>query len=323
MRFSLNHLRLIAVVLLVGASPSLAQSVSSGEMFDPAIAVKEIVYTRDACGILEQQHTAIWAEVEGKGYCLRYYAAGLKSGHNDIAALWLHGDIMGAHESPPTKRLSGLGVDAMIEQEKRLSVRHDVPFIFMGRPGSYGSAGRHYTMRERRIEADIVEAAIDGIKKRYGIEKWALGGHSGGGILVSEMLNHRKDLTCAVMSSASGAFRAYLATYNSPDTNNPIVLDPIASLTSIPKDAKRRIFDVYDPRDSNVKLSVHQEYDKALKAQQVEVELVSLEKALGPEYHDMVDFGETALGMCASGAGSATIFNTLKQMPDQQKRKTN
>jgi len=150
-----------------------------------------------------------------------------------------------------------------------------------------------------------------------------LGGHSGGGILVAEMLNHRDDLSCAILSSASGAFRAYLATYDSPDTNNPVVLDPIASLKAIAKDPNRRIFDVYDPRDTNVKLAVHEEYDNALKAQNVEVQVVSLPKALASEYHDMVDFGETALGMCASGKDTVAITDALKQMPNQQKRQTN
>jgi pimeloyl-ACP methyl ester carboxylesterase len=211
----------------------------------------------------------------------------------------------------------------MVEQEKKLSAWHGVPFIIMGRSGSYGSAGRHYTMRERRIEADIVEAGIDALKTRYGVTKWALGGHSGGGILTAEMLNTRTDLACAIMSSASGAFRAYLATHDSPDTNNPVVLDPIASVKNIPKDAHRRVFDIYDPRDKNVKLPVHKEYDRALEAQQVQVEVIALEKAFGPEYHDMVNFGEMALGWCAAGKDTATIINMLAQMPNQIERKTN
>lgn len=318
----LKHALALAV-FTSSTSFAFSQSVSNGEMFDPDAAAKGITYSREACADLEKQNTAVWIEAAGDHYCLRYFAANLKPDHNPIAALWLHGDIMGAHESPPNKRLKGLGVDAMIKQEERLSERFEVPFIFLGRPGSYGSAGRHYTMRERQIEADIVTAGIDALKKKYGIARWSMGGHSGGGILVAEMLNHRTDIQCAILSSASGAFRDYLATYNSPDTNNPIVLDPIASLNSVPRDEQRRVFDVFDPRDTNVKFAVHQKYDDALKRHGVKAEVLSLEKALAPEYHDMVDYGETATGMCAADKTDADIIKALKEMPSQESRKTN
>jgi len=314
----------LALAIFAASTPfAFSQSVPNGEMFDPEIAAKGITYSREACADLEKRETAVWVETGGTYYCLRYYAAGLRAGNNPIAALWLHGDIMGAHESPPNKRLKGLGVDAMIEQEQKLSKRFGVPFIFLGRPGSYASAGRHYTMRERKIEADIVTSGIDALKKKYGIEKWAFGGHSGGGVLVAEMLDHRSDIACAVISSAPGAFRDYLATYNSPDTNNPVVLDPIASIKTIPADSKRRIFVLADPRDTNVKFAVHQRYIDALKSQQVSVKFLALEKALEPDFHDMVDVAETTMGKCAAGEPDNAIIKVVSEMPSQKKRKTN
>ncbi len=312
-----------AAFATAGASQSFSQSITSGEMFDPEAAAKGITYSHEACSILEKQNTAIEVSSGGVNYCLRYYAAGLKEGHNDVAALWLHGDIMGSHESPPNKRLKGLGVEKMIDQEQQLSKRFQVPFIFLGRLGSYGSAGRHYTMRERQIEADIVAAGIDALKKKFGIKTFSFGGHSGGGVLVAELLNHRDDIQCAIISSAPGAFRDYLATYKSPDTTNPIVLDPIASTSAIPNHAGSRVFVLADPRDNNVKFSLHQRYIDALKHQGISVEFISLEKALGPEFHDMVDFAETATGMCAAEASTDSIVKTLHEMPVQGERKTN
>lgn len=310
-------------VLAASTSSAFSQSISNGEMFDPEIAAKGITYSRETCADPEKQETAVWVETGGASYCLRYYAAGLKAGRNPIAALWLHGDIMGAHESPPNKRLKGLGVDAMIEQEQKLSKRFGIPFIFFGRPGSYASAGRHYTMRERNVEADIVTAGVDALKKKYGIEKWAFGGHSGGGVLVADMLNHRSDIACAVISSAPGAFRDYLATYDSPDTNNPVVLNPIASVKTIPTDPKRRVFVLADPRDTNVKFAVHQRYIDALESQHVSVQFLPLEKALAPDFHDMIDVAETTMGKCATGEPDAAIIKVVQDMPSQEKRKTN
>lgn len=181
-------------------------------MFDPAAAVGGVTISRDACTAYEKQESAVWVTIGNTGYCLRYYAAGLKSapGSNPIVAGWLHGDIMGRHEVAATKHMGGLGVDAMIDQETELSQRFGVPFIFLARPGSYGSAGRHFTMRSRIVEADLVNAEIDALKARYGIQSWALGGHSGGGTLTAEMLARRNDIRCAVISSGAAAFRDYL-----------------------------------------------------------------------------------------------------------------
>ncbi|WP_145167300.1 hypothetical protein [Rhizobium sp. SJZ105] len=72
-----------------------------------------------------------------------------------------------------------------------------------------------------------------------------------------------------------------------------------------------------------MKFAVHQRYIGALKGQGVSVQFLSLEKALGPDFHDMVDAAETATEMCAAGKSDSDIVKTLNEMPSQEKRKTN
>lgn len=107
-----------------------------------------------------------------------YYSAGFKlnSEANPIAAIWMNGDVLGSHGDNADKRQSGFGTMEMVDLEQRLSHRYAVPSVYLGRPGTYGSAGKHFDMRGRPIEAEFVNAALDGIKQRYHIQTLALGG---------------------------------------------------------------------------------------------------------------------------------------------------
>jgi hypothetical protein len=315
-------------LLMSGVAPALAQSQPSSEMFDPEQVVRGITITREACAEFEKLETAIWVDVAGVGACLRYYAAGLRAapGPNPIVAAWMHGDLTGPDGKNADKHQKGLGVAAMIEQERRLSERYGVPFIFLARPGGYGSSGWHWKIRHRWQEAAFVEAQLDGLKKRYGIQEWALGGHSGGGTLTAEMLGRRQDIRCASISAGAGAFRAALVALGSKKaqtTSHPEWFDPSRLIDKMQVRPGQRIFGVGDPRDASVPFSAQQLYFKALAEKGHAAWLVGLERAPGPAHHSMVDYGETALGLCAQGASTDSILEMLNSMPDQSSRISN
>ncbi|WP_337268820.1 alpha/beta hydrolase [Oryzifoliimicrobium ureilyticus] len=308
--------------LLLMAGNAFGQSVKSGEMFDPAAAAGDIKIGYEACLALERQNSGIMVRIDGTGYCIRYYAAGLRTDDkNPIAAVWLHGDIMGPHERPATKHLAGVGVNQIIDQEAALFARFKVPYIFIARPGSYGSAGRHHHMRHTTLEARIVSATLDALKRKYHIERLALGGHSGGGMLVAEFLNHRKDLACAVISSAPAGGRGF--TRQNKRAGDPQIIDPISKTSALKPDPARRIFVLADPRDTNVRFALQQPYVDALKKAGQDVTFLPLEKAPPPEYHDLMDAAETATGLCAAGKPTSEIVDTLKALPQQAPRQIN
>ena len=317
---------LAASLTAIVASTSLAQSIPEKEPFDPVAVVKGISISKSGCTALEEKETAIWVEAAGQKACLRYYATGLKSapGPNKVAAIWLNGDVLGPHGNDASKRLSGFGPTEMVALEQKLSDRFGVPSIFLGRPGTYGSSGKHFTIRGRPVEAALVNAALDGLKKRYGIQSWALGGHSGGGTLVAEMLARRNDLRCATISSGASAYRAYLQARGLIKPGSPLTrFDPYTSLNSVPSDPKRRIFVIGDPREKNVPFSAQRLYYDGLVAHGHAALLIPLERATDARHHDLVDFGETANEMCAAGSGTDKIIETLKAMPEQPPRLTN
>ena len=317
----------LAAILVAGwASVASAQSVPEAVPFDPAAVVAGIEIGRSDCARLEASETAIWVAAGGVGACLRYYAAGLvpAPGPNPIASLWLNGDVLGPRGENAEKRQKGFGPTEMVAQERRLAARFGVPSIFLGRPGTYGSGGRHHSMRGRPIEAKLVDAAIDGLARRYGIRAWSLAGHSGGGTLVAELLARRRALRCAVLSSGASAHRAYLEARGLIGPGEVSTrFDPSASLDRVPADANRRIFVIGDPRETNVPFSSQKLYFDGLVARGHMATLVPLEKATDARHHDLVDFAETASGLCATGVPTEAIVSTLVAMPEQPSRRTN
>ncbi|QCO17723.1 alpha/beta hydrolase (plasmid) [Azospirillum brasilense] len=322
-----------AIAILAGlvlampmATDAQAQSQPSAERFSNTVVAEGVTITREACATLEAQETAAWVEVDGRGECLRYYAAGLRPapGPNPIAAAWMHGDIMG---SKPTSvgHQEGLGVAAMIDQERALAERFGIPFLFLARPGAYGSSGRFWTTRHTPREAALMNVLLDTLKARYGVTDWALGGHSAGGTLTAEFLARRNDLRCAVISSGAPAYRAYLEARGLQRVlaRPQGWFDPADSLDRIPRAPKRRVFVIGDPRETNIPFDTQRGYYDALTARGHAAWLVPLERAPAPRRHNLVDFGETALGLCGSGADTGRILATLKAMPDQRDRISN
>lgn len=318
--------RSLALLCLLGSCAAFAQSRPNDESFSNAIVATGRTLTRQACAVLEAQETASWVVVDGKGECLRYYAAGLAAapGPNPTVAAWMHGDIMGSKPSQIGHQ-EGLSVATMIDQERALSARFGVPFLFLARPGAYGSTGRFWDLRHTPREAALMNAHLDILKKRYGIAAWSLGGHSAGGTLTAQFLAIRSDIRCAVVSSGAPAYRAYLEAHSAKArlAKPESWFDPYDLLDRIPADRNRRIFVIGDPRETNVLFRVQKLYFDGLAKRGHAAWLVPLERAPAPRFHSLVDFGETATGLCAQGKATADLLDTLRAMPDQPQRISN
>jgi hypothetical protein len=316
----------LAIVVLASAGPALSQSRPEPGPFDPAAVVAGIRIDRPACRAFERDETAVWVEAGGRGSCLRYYAAGLAAApaRNPVVMLWLNGDVLGPNGDNADKRQKGFGPVEMVDLERRLSARFGVPSVFLARPGTYGSAGKHHALRGRPLEADRVAAAIAVLKARYRVDAWALAGHSGGATLAAEMLARRDDLRCVVLSSGASAYRAYLEARGLLRPGATLTrFDPSASLDRIRPDRDRRIFVIGDPRETNVPFATQALYFDGLVARGHAARLVPLARATDARHHDLVDYAETANGLCATGADAGRIVKTLEAMPTPPARLSN
>lgn len=330
-RQAARHATIAAIVwgaaLFAAATQGVrAQSIPEPRNFDPAAVVAGIAIDRPTCAALERAETALWVEVDGRGSCLRYYAAGLAAAPrpNPIAMLWLNGDVLGPKGNDADKRQKGFGPVEMVALERRLSSRFGVPSLFLARPGTYGSAGKHYAVRGRPLEARLVAAAIDALKRRYHVDAWALAGHSGGGTLAAQMLAERDDLRCVVLSSGASAYRAYAEARGLLKPGAPLPrFDPYAALDRIKPAPSRRIFVIGDPRETNVPFTTQTLYFQGLVARGHAARLIPLSRAIDARHHDLVDYAETANGLCATGASTDAIVTTLTSMPAPSPRLSN
>src|SRR6202043_970063 len=72
--------------------------------------------------------------------------------------------------------------------------------IYLGRIGVDGTSGNHMS-RKTLLELELMNAALDAIKQRYGFEGFHLAGQSGGSKIVAGLIGLRRDVACAVLGS--------------------------------------------------------------------------------------------------------------------------
>jgi pimeloyl-ACP methyl ester carboxylesterase len=255
----------------------------------------------------------VWVQHRAGSECIRYFPSSNVAGASE-AALFFHGDLLEGRLV-----LSGAYRDnrasVLRAQADTLARLNGVPYIFVGRPGAYGSSGRH-TERRRLKEYLSLNAAADAIRARYGLERIHLGGQSGGAASVGALLTlGRTDVGCAVASS--GVFDALARARETAQEAGRAwggcdvhgVCDPYNvtdHVDGVAKSAQRRIFIIGDPTDSNTRFKFQRAFADKLKAAGHEVTLIEAQ-GRGPKHHGLAHMANRALGWCHAGYDSARI----------------
>jgi pimeloyl-ACP methyl ester carboxylesterase len=257
-----------------------------------------------------QASESVWVVKDGRGDCIRYYSSGLKE-ENAIALVFFHGDIMPA-------RRGGLPGASDREQEglrsrmSEVSHRFGVPAIFVARPGVYGSSGNHGERRRPR-EVDLMNLALDELRKRHGIEKFALAGQSSGGHLVGAMLANRSDIKCAAMASGVVAVRARATAHgwSADATGYRDFYDPIDHVDEIAESPDLTIFVIGDEKDSNVPFRTQKMYFDKLIKRGLNAHLVRA-KGSGRQHHGLAHCGIRIAGLCAQNRDATDTINVVR-----------
>lgn len=189
---------------------------------------------------------AIWSPVNSNlAECIKYWSYGLTA-NTGRAIVFLHGD-----ESPISQGYSKLSGEQMSRFAMEWSRRLKAPYIYIARPGVYGSSGDH-SRRRLLEESQVISSTLDGLKKKYGIEEFVIAGQSGGGHMTTSLLTLRDDIVCAIPTSAPSSPRIrYLKMGRSRDTTSLPSYEPTENFNNpIHKDL--RVIILGDPKDSNV-----------------------------------------------------------------------
>jgi pimeloyl-ACP methyl ester carboxylesterase len=259
-----------------------------------------------------QTSDGIWVVKDRRGDCIRYYSHGLKD-ENPVVLVVFHGDLMAQNGSRRTLHGYSDNKPEILRSDMRaISNRFGVPAIFVARPGVYGSSGDH-SERRRKREVDLMNLALDELRKRHNIEKFAMAGQSGGGHIVGAMLANRSDIKCAAMSSGVVAVRARVAAkgWTADATGFRDFYDPIDYVDNISKDPDLKIFVVGDERDSNVPFTTQKMYFDKLIKRGLKARLVKANGS-GPEHHGLAHCGIGIAGLCARNGDAAELTHIVR-----------
>lgn len=255
-------------------------------------------------------HT-VWVTVAGRGDCIRYYPAGLKAGGNPEVLVYIHGDRLdNGGLQRPMQVLGGYAKDSPAKLERDVANwagQANRPFLFLARPGAYGSSGEHFKRRQPR-EVALVDAALDAMKRKHGIGVYHITGQSGGGHMTAALLSRRQDIGCAAIASGNVAVmkRARESGCSTDVTGYANPYDPADHLAGIPRDNGLRIFVLSDPADRAVSFTSQRYFvDQARQAGIPLTHIVTM--AGGATRHDLAPKGRVVLRRCAAGVAAEKI----------------
>jgi pimeloyl-ACP methyl ester carboxylesterase len=248
----------------------------------------------------------LWVQpVEGPA-CIRYFASSDLDGAS-TAIVQFSGDRDTVMNQVPT-RIPGNTEPLRTLDAQRNRDRAGVPWVFMARPGTYGSSGDHRRRREP-VEFHALDAALDALMQRHRLQRIVILGHSGGATAGAALLTlGRTRVTCAVLTSGAYGLleRARLKGMSkdgrTDTTGSTEFYDPLDHVDGIARDPARRIVMIGNRDDRNTPFALQQRFADAVARAGHRIELRT-HAAEPPEYHDLTDrIGLTTASLCAREA---------------------
>ncbi len=225
----------------------------------------------------------------------------------ETAIVFIDGDV-------PDRELNATGEQRMRgtyqAMTETLSARFATPLLVLARPGVLGSSGSH-SAGGRRDDTIVVNAALDELKRKYGIRRLIMVGQSGGSRMIAQLLVlGRSDIVCGVMGS--GAYDLPRVVGGGTVTTNIFgqaarrYLIPMRHAEDVASQRDRRLFVVGDPRDRRTPFDEQKAWAVKLNALGHHAVLVESENK-DDEHHGASRASLDAAGLCAQGKPDAEI----------------
>ncbi|MBB3638769.1 alpha/beta hydrolase family protein [Variovorax atrisoli] len=234
----------------------------------------------------------LWVQAAEGPSCIRYFASDDIDGAR-IAIVQFSGDRDGVMDQAPT-RIPGNTEELRTLDAQRSRDRAGVPWIFMARPGTYGSSGDH-RKRRQLVEFHALDAALDALMQRHRLQRIVIVGHSGGATAGAALLTMgRTRIACAVLTSgAYGLLERARMLGRSRDgrtdtTGSAEFYDPLDHVGGIARDPARRIVLIGSREDRNTPFVLQQRFADAVAKAGHRIELRT-HAAEPPDFHDLKD----------------------------------
>jgi hypothetical protein len=234
-------------VLVILTATLLAADGAAAEIIKKQDLLRGITIARAQCEAASQ---TLWLNVHGRDFCVRYYLS-TAGGEGLRPVVFLQGDQLGTLSRKTrawidTSEAKDVDTDDITRIADAFSKIAKTTAIYLARIGVDGTSGNH-TSRRTVLELDLMNAALDGIKRRHGFEGFHLAGQSGGSRIASGLIGLRRDISCAVLGSGSLAQAG--AKSSDPGRSD---FDPTQNIPQLVQFRFMRLFLITDKMDKKV-----------------------------------------------------------------------
>jgi hypothetical protein len=298
----------IRALALIGAIFIGAMTATSGvnaEIFKKEDLRRGITITHPQCDATAQ---TFWLNVRGRDFCVRYYLS-TAGGEGPRPVIFLQGDQLGKLD-PKTmtwiepEKAKDVDTDDLVKMTDQISERAKTTAIYLARIGVDGTSGNHM-WRKTVLELDLMNAALDAIKARYGYEGFHLAGQSGGSKIIAGLIPIRHDIACAVIGSGQ------LILPETRDSKDPTrsYIDLTQNISAVAQNRALRPILVSDKADKQVPIGQQSAYvDKLRKAGRSVPQLfVEAPEVTDLRHHDVVAYTELVTAGCVLGRSDEEI----------------
>jgi hypothetical protein len=253
-------------------------------------------------------HT-LWLSVLGRDFCVRYYVS-TAGGEGTRPVVFLQGDQLGklnpkAWTWIDTSEAKDVDTDDIMKIADGFSKMAKTTAIYLARIGVDGTSGNHMS-RKTVLELQLMNAALDAIKRRHGFEGFHLAGQSGGSVIADGLTGLRRDIFCVVLGSGQ-----YLSPQGANATDpGRSYFDATKSIPQLAQNHSMRPFLVTDKMDKKVPVAQQTGFiDKVRRAgRQVPQFFV---EAIDDNHHGVLVYTDLVMAGCVLGRSDEEIARAV------------
>ena len=317
-RLSVSKIALLTMTL---AAAALAVTGAGAEIIKKEDMLRGITTTRAQCVATAQ---TLWLTVDKQDFCVRYYLS-TAGGEGTRPVVFLQGDYYGGTVRnwqwvplakdknanvtfDPADTYRDIDTDDLMKMADAFSKLAKTAAIYLARMGVGGTSGNH-VFRKTLLELDLMNAALDALKQRYGFEGFHLAGQSGGSTLVTGLAGMRRDIACTV--SGSGRLGTSGSTSSKDPARTPV--EPLGFIPLIAQNRSLRFIMVTDAADRTVPARQQTPFVEKMHRAGRDIPQYFV-TATDDYHHDVVGYTELVAAGCVLGKSDADIATAVGTM---------
>jgi hypothetical protein len=272
--------------------------------------LRGITMTQAQCDAINE---TVWVNVLGRGFCVRYYLS-TSGGEGRRPVVFMQGDYFGVLNGKTwnwinPSEAADINTDDLMRTADGFSKMAKTTAIYLARIGVDGTSGNH-VWRKTVLELQLMNAALDAIKQRYGFEGFHLAGQSGGSKLLGGLIELRRDIACAV--SGSGRLDDAAAGGKTGDPAHTY-FDVSRNIAPVVQNRALRVMLVTDPADKFVPLAQQAGFvEKMRQAGRPVPEFMV--QAVDDGHHGVVEYSRLVVAGCVLGKTDAEIASAVSTL---------